>query len=71
MKKTILTLGIVTLILGIAIFGAVSAVSAKRADKSSALSAIADKLAEPMVYRRGWGGAGGSNGTCDGSGTCD
>jgi len=59
MKKTIMTLAIVTMVLGVAIFGAVSAVSAQKAETG----VLADGLAEPVVYRRGWGGAGGSNGT--------
>ncbi|HOE35237.1 MAG: hypothetical protein GX415_05155 [Chloroflexi bacterium] len=64
MKKTILTFVIVTLVLGLAIFGAVSAVSAQKAETG----VLADTLAEPVVYRRGWSGTGG---TCYGSGTCD
>lgn len=64
MKKTIMTLAIVTMVLGVAIFGAVSAVSAQKAETG----VLADALAEPVVYRRGWGGSGGTcDGTCDGS----
>ena len=64
MKKTIMTLAIVTLVLGVAIFGAVSAVSAQKAESI----VLADTLADPMVSRRGWGGTSGTcDGTCDGS----
>ena len=62
MKKTMMTLAIVTLVLGVAIFGTVSAVSAQKAETV----VLADTLADPMVYLAGWDG---TNGTCDG--TCD
>jgi hypothetical protein len=62
MKKTMMTLAIVTLVLGVAIFGTVSAVSAQKAETV----VLAETLADPMVYLAGWDG---TNGTCDG--TCD
>lgn len=65
MKKTMTTLAIVSLVLGVAIFGGVSAVSAQKAETG----VLADALAEPTVYRRGWAGNGGAGANCDG--TCD
>ncbi|MEL7645521.1 MAG: hypothetical protein AAGU04_04540 [Anaerolineaceae bacterium] len=66
MKKTIISLAIATLVLGIAIFGAASAVSAQGAETDM----LADGLAAPLVTRRGWAGNGescGDSGACDGT----
>lgn len=65
MKKKMITLIIATLVLGGAVFGAVSAVYAQKADTN----VREDALVEPAVYRGAWAGNGGCRGACNG--TCD
>ena len=65
MKKKMITLIIATLVLGGAVFGAVSAVYAQKTDTN----VREDALVEPAVYRGAWAGNGGCRGACNG--TCD
>lgn len=65
MKKKMITLIITTLVLGGAVFGAVSAVYAQKTDTN----VREDALVEPAVYRGAWAGNGGCRGACNG--TCD